>query len=106
MVNNFKKRKDEFEKKFSHDEEMRFKVHSRCAKLFGSWAAEKLGKEGDDGESYAKQMVSLSMQKGGMQAIKEKVLEDLKAHDVDVSEHMVETTLSEKMEEAEKQITQ
>lgn len=103
-MNNFKKRQDEFERKFSHDEEMKFKIHSRCARLFGSWAAEKLGKDESEVQDYAKQIVSLSMEKDGMKAIKKKVLEDFSENDVDVSEHVLDVTLSEKLEEAEKQI--
>ena len=44
----FDDRKDAFEKKFAHDEELRFKATARRNKLLGLWAAEKLGKSGAD----------------------------------------------------------
>ena len=50
----FDKREDAYEKKFAHDEELRFKANARRNKLLGLWAAEKLGKSGDDVEAYAK----------------------------------------------------
>ena len=103
-MNNFKKRQEEFESKFSHDEEMKFKIHSRCAKLFGSWAAEKMGKDESASQDYAKQIVSLSMEKDGMNAIKEKIRKDLSANDVEISDHLIDVTLSEKLEEAEQQL--
>ena len=39
----FDKREEGFEKKFAHDEELRFKASARRNKLLGLWAAEKLG---------------------------------------------------------------
>ena len=49
----FDQRKDAFENKFAHDEELRFKAMARRNKLLGLWAAEKLGKSGADAEAYA-----------------------------------------------------
>ena len=39
----FDKREEGFEKKFAHDEELKFKAEARRNKLLGLWAAEKLG---------------------------------------------------------------
>ena len=39
----FDNRKNGFEKKFAHDEELQFKATARRNKLLGLWAAEKLG---------------------------------------------------------------
>ena len=44
----FDKREEGFEKKFAHDEELRFKANARRNKLLGLWAAEKLGLSGDE----------------------------------------------------------
>ena len=38
-----KDRGEGFERKFAHDEELRFKATVRRNKLLGQWAAEKLG---------------------------------------------------------------
>ena len=43
----FGKREEGFEKKFAHDEELRFKASARRNRLLGQWAAEKLGLTGD-----------------------------------------------------------
>ena len=53
----FDKREEGFEKKFAHDEELRFKATARRNKNLGLWAAEKLGKSGPDAEAYAKEVV-------------------------------------------------
>lgn len=104
-MDSFKKRTDDFEKKFSHDEEKRFKVQSRCARLLGIWAAEKLNMDKAEADEYARDIVALSLQKAGLQGIKNKVYEDLHARDQAFSEHMLDNVLAEKMDEAEKQIT-
>ena len=39
----FDERKKSFEKKFAHDEELKFKVSSRRNKYIGQWASQKLG---------------------------------------------------------------
>lgn len=46
------------EAKFKLDEETRFKVRCRAAKLFGQWAAEKLGRSEAGAEAFARQLVS------------------------------------------------
>ena len=43
MTTTFDKREEGFEKKFAHDEELRFKAHARRNRMLGMWAAEKLG---------------------------------------------------------------
>ena len=45
----FDKREEGFEKKFAHDEELRFKAMARRNKLLGLWAAGILGKSGAGG---------------------------------------------------------
>jgi hypothetical protein len=55
----FDKREEGFEKKFAHDEELKFKAAARRNKLLGLWAAEKLGLTGAAADAYAKEVVSL-----------------------------------------------
>ena len=46
MTTTFDKREEGFEKKFAHDEELKFKASARRNKLLGLWAAEKMGISG------------------------------------------------------------
>jgi hypothetical protein len=39
----FDEREKAFERKFAHDQDLRFRATARRNKLFGLWAAEKLG---------------------------------------------------------------
>ena len=50
-MSTFDERESAFENKFAHDAEMQFKAEARRNKLLGLWAAELLGKSGDDAES-------------------------------------------------------
>jgi hypothetical protein len=53
----FDKREEGFEKQFAHDEELKFKATARRDRLFGQWAAEKLGLGGAEADAYAKSIV-------------------------------------------------
>jgi hypothetical protein len=82
----FDDRKDAFEKKFAHDEELRFKAMARRNKLLGLWAAEKLGKSGADAEAYAKSVVMADFQEAGDDDVLRKVKADLEAGGAAISE--------------------
>jgi len=75
----FDDRKDAFEKKFAHDEELRFKAMARRNKLLGLWAAEKLGKTGADADAYAKSVVLADFEEPGDEDVFRKVRGDLDA---------------------------
>ena len=61
----FDKREEGFEKKFAHDEELRFKANARRNKLLGAWAAAKLGLSGTDADAYAKDVVMSDFEEAG-----------------------------------------
>lgn len=73
----FDDRENAFENKFAHDEEMKFKAEARCNKLLGLWAAELLGKSGDDAQAYAKTVVIADFEEAGHEDVVRKVAADL-----------------------------
>jgi hypothetical protein len=73
----FDERENAFEAKFAHDEEMQFKAQARCNKLLGLWAAEILGKSGDDAQEYAKTVVISDFEEAGHEDVVRKVAGDL-----------------------------
>lgn len=75
----FDDREKGFEKKFAHDEELRFKATARRNKLLGLWAAAKLGKTGDAAETYAKDVVMADFEEAGDDDVVRKVVKDLAA---------------------------
>jgi hypothetical protein len=100
----FDKRKDAYESKFARDEELRFKATSRRNKLLGQWAAEKLGKSGEDAQAYAREVIRADMQEAGDEDVFRKVRGDFDAAGVDQSDHQIRRTMEELMAEAVSQI--
>jgi hypothetical protein len=100
----FDSRKDGFEKKFAHDEELQFKATARRNKLLGQWAAEKMGLSGDTATAYAKEVVAADFEEAGDDDVVRKVLADFKAKGIDQSENQVRRTMDELMAEAIAQI--
>ncbi|GAB4349262.1 MAG: DUF1476 domain-containing protein [Oricola sp.] len=99
-----KDREDAYENKFVHDEELRFKAVARRNKLLGLWAAEKLGKTGDDAEAYAKDVIAADFQGPGDDDVFNKVRGDFDAAGVDQSDHQIRRTMEDLLAEAFKQI--
>ncbi|KAJ56778.1 aldolase [Actibacterium mucosum KCTC 23349] len=73
----FDDRENAFENKFAHDAEMQFKAQARANKLLGLWAAELLGKSGDDAEAYATEVVKSDFEEAGHEDVFRKVSGDL-----------------------------
>ena len=96
----FDKREEGFEKKFAHDEELRFKANARRNKMLGLWAAEKLGIAGDAANAYAKEVVMADFEEVGDNDVLKKVLKDLEAKGVASSEQDIRRTMNELMEKA------
>ena len=96
----FDKREEGFEKKFAHDEELRFKANARRNKLLGLWAAEKLGISGDAANVYAKEVVMADFEEAGDDDVFKKVRKDLDAKGVTVSDPDLRRTMVELMEKA------
>ena len=91
----FDQRKDAYENKFAHDEELRFKATARRNKLLGLWAAEKLGKSGADAEAYAKSVVVADFEEAGDEDVVRKVKNDFALARVTVADTEIRTVMTE-----------
>lgn len=78
-MSTFDDRETAFEAKFSHDAEMQFRADARRNKLLGLWAAELLGKTGDDAAAYAAEVVKSDLEEAGHEDVFRKVSGDLGA---------------------------
>ena len=103
-MTSFDKREDGFEKKFAHDEEVRFKAEARRNKLLGLWAAEKLGKSGDEAQAYARAVIASDFQEAGDDDVFRKIRADFDAAKVAQSDHQIRRTMDEMMAKAVEQI--
>ena len=100
----FDKRQEGFEKKFAHDEEMRFKAIARRNKLLGLWAAEKLGLFSTEADDYAKTVVKADFEEAGEDDVFRKIRADFDAKNVAQSDHQIRRTMEELMQKAIDQI--
>ena len=100
----FDKRKDAYENKFAHDEALRFKAEARRNKLLGLWAAELLGKSGEEADAYAREVVRSDFEEAGDEDVFRKVRGDFDAAGVDQSDHQLRRTMDDLMEEAIRQV--
>ncbi|MGB3390558.1 MAG: DUF1476 domain-containing protein [Pseudaminobacter sp.] len=103
-MTNMKDRQEGFEKKFAMDEELQFKAMARRNKLLGLWAAEKLGKTGEDADAYAKEVVVADFEEAGDQDVFRKVRNDFDAAGVEQSDHQIRRTMDELLATAAEQV--
>ena len=99
----FEDREKEFETRFKHDQELRFKVTARRNRLLGLWAAERMGLTGDAAAAYAKTVVDAEFD-GGDAHVVEKLVADLAAKGHAVTTAQVRFELDHLAETAKQQI--
>ena len=88
----FDKREEGFEKQFAHDEELKFKATARRDRLFGQWAAEKLGLGGAEADAYAKSIVIADIETHDPFG---KVRKDFDAKGVNQSDEQIQRVMNE-----------
>ena len=103
-MSELEKRGDAYENKFAHDAELRFKAEARRNKILGLWAADLLGKSGDEAEEYAKEVVRSDFDEPGEEDVFRKVQEDFKNAGVDKTDEDIRAAMSEMMTDAIEQI--
>ncbi|MDP1868478.1 MAG: DUF1476 domain-containing protein [Bradyrhizobium sp.] len=96
-MSSFDKREEGFEKKFALDADQKFKAEARRNKLLGLWAAEKLGIAGDAAAAYAKEVVASDFEESGDADVVRKVLGDLTAKGVAMTEPQLRAKMDELM---------
>ncbi len=104
MSNIFDDREKQFENKYKHDEELRFKVTVRRNKLIGLWAAKEMGLKDAAAEAYAKAMVERAVAQPGDPGLVKQLSADLAAQKIEMSEHRILKQLETCHENALKQV--
>lgn len=100
-MSTFEDRENAFENKYAHDAEMQFKAEARRNKLLGLWAAELMGKSGDEADAYAKEVVKADFEEAGDDDVLRKVSGDL---DGKASDDAIREKMNELLAEAKAQI--
>ena len=100
----FADRGKEFETRFKHDQEFRFKTTARRNRLLGLWAAQHLGLLGDAAEAYAGRVVEAQLQPGGNKNVVDKLAADLGAKDPTFTAARIRFELDHFAEQAKRQL--
>lgn len=103
-MSTFDEREKGFERKFALDQEQMFRAHARRDKLFGLWAAGKMGLSGMAADAYAKGIVSEDIAHPGDKAIASKVAGDLAVKGITLAESELASKLDELFATAKQQI--
>jgi len=91
-VPTFDDRKDAFENKFAHEQNLTFKIEASRNKLLGAWAAELKGLDQEETEQYIKDVVKSDLQESGDEDVFRKLKADLEGivSDQDIRSKMKE----------------
>ena len=100
----FEDREKGFERKFAHDEELKFRATARRNKLLGLWAAEQMGITGDAAQAYAREVIKADLVEPGEEDVFRKIRSDFDAKGVSQSDHQIRRKMADLMGVAAGQI--
>lgn len=103
-MNTFDDREKGFERKFAHDQELKFKASARRNKLLGQWAAELMGLAPAEAEDYAKLVIKADLEEPGDEDVYRKVRGDLDKKNISVSDEEIREKMISLMHTAINQI--
>ena len=81
-MNKFDDREKSFEKKFAHDEELKFKVSAKRNKYIGEWVSKELGYNSDQEKEYIQAVIKADFAESGDEDVFRKVKADLENHNI------------------------
>src|SRR5579884_2158930 len=103
----FIEREKGFEAEFKRNQELAFRINARRNRLFGLWAAARLGlPAGEEAEAYAKTVVAADFKAPGDADVIEKVRTDLAERSVAVTEAELRAELARAGAEARRQLSE
>jgi hypothetical protein len=103
-MSGFDKRREGYESKFAHDQDLRFRATARRNKLLGLWAAEKLGLSASAAEDYAKDVVKADFEEAGDDDVFRKIRRDFDDKKIAVSDHQIRREMEDLMAVAVEQV--
>ena len=96
-MTNFEDREKGFERKFAHDEELKFRATARRNRLLGLWAAELMGVTGEAAQNYAREVIKADLIEPGEEDLFRKIRADFDAKGVSQSDHQIRRQMAELM---------
>ena len=101
-MSTFDERKDAFENKFAHEQNLTFKIEALRNKLLGTWAAEVKGLDQGETEEYVKEVVKSDFQEAGDEDVFRKLKADLEGL---VDEQAIRTKMNECLQSAKDKVS-
>ena len=96
-MSTFDERKDAFENRFAHEQNLTFKVEALRNKMLGAWVAEVKGFDEEKTEQYIKDVVKSDFQEAGDEDVFRKLKADLEGT---VDEQDIRAKMSEFLQAA------
>jgi len=103
-MSTFDSNEKNFGNKFANDAKLDFAVEARLSKLYGLWAAEKLGIDAENATTYAGDVVVANLEEPGFDDILRKVRADFDEKGIEISDNVMNEELEKCLIEAKKQI--
>jgi len=100
----FDEREKSYEKKFAHDQDLKFKAEARRNKMLAEWAAAKLGLAGPDVEDYVKAVRKADLAEKGDDDVFRKVRKDFDDKGVAVPDTEIRAIMGKFLADAVQQI--
>ena len=97
-MNKFDDMEKSFEKKFAHDEELKFKVSARRNKYIGEWVSKELGYNSDQEKEYIQSVIKADFEEAGDEDVFRKIKKDLE--NKSISEEEIRKKMNELNEKA------
>lgn len=99
-MSGFSDRRKAFEAKYLHDEDLKFKIHTKCNHLFAIWVVSILGYKDEKANLYIEEILIFEIQKTQNKSVIEKVINDLEKAKVIISENRIRKEFERCWEEA------
>lgn len=91
----FDEREKSFEKKFAHDQDLKFKAESRRNKMIAEWAAAKLGISGAALEDYVKSVRRADLVEKGDDDVIRKLSKDFSDKGIKIAEAEIRSQMGQ-----------
>ena len=92
-MNKFDEREKSFEKKFSKDQELQFKLTARSNKYLGEWASSTMGKNEEEKKNYIQEIIKADMEEAGSEDVFRKIKKDFETASISIEESEIRDPL-------------
>ncbi len=100
----FKSREEDFERKFAHDEELRFRFVARNAKLLANWAAYEMGYDEARKSALCSEIIHMASKDHDFSDVNKKIKSLFDENGIEISEHIISQKQQKFYEEARQQV--